>query len=96
MINAWGAYVLPDAGDVEATKLMDKKKIKILEPFSAERPVTAVFVTNVKSFVLKHPKKSSPFTMARDDVDWQGALKVPLPNYLVKDLRDHVHLRFLF
>jgi hypothetical protein len=58
MINAWRAYVLPDDGDVEATNLINKKRITILEPFSAELPVTAVFVRNVKSFELKHPRRS--------------------------------------
>jgi hypothetical protein len=92
----WNAYVLPDDGNVEATNLINKKRITILEPFSAELPVTAVFVTNVKSFELAQKGRSSPYTIERHHVDWQGVLKRPLPAYLVKTLRKNVDVRFLF
>ncbi len=38
-----------------------------------------------------------PFTIGRDDVDWQGVLKEKqLPDYLVCNLRQNVKVRFLF
>jgi hypothetical protein len=38
-----------------------------------------------------------PFTIGRDDVDWQGVLKVKqLPDYLICNLRQNVKVRFLF
>jgi hypothetical protein len=90
--------VLPYKKDVEATTLIDEmheKRIKILEDFSEEQPVTAVFATNVKSFVLKCPG-ITPFTISRDDVDWQGVLHQELPDHFKKDLRKHVEVRFIF
>jgi hypothetical protein len=66
-----------------------------LEEFSEKMPVTALFVTNVKSFVLKHKGKAL-FTISRSDVDWQGILKETLPEYLAGDLRKHVDVRFMF
>lgn len=71
-----GDVLLPDDHDVEATQLVnnvDGKRIMILEEFSEALPVTAVFVTNVKSFVLEH-EGEAPFTIKREDVDWQGVL----------------------
>jgi hypothetical protein len=97
MIHARKPQVLPNDGDVEATKIINEKRIKILEPFSAELPVTAVFVTNVNSFELAHQWRRSTFTIRRDDVDRQGVLKEePLPDYLLRNLRKHVDVRFLF
>jgi hypothetical protein len=132
-------YVLPDDNDGEATPLITKKPIKILEEFVDGRPVTAVFVTNAKRFVLEKKKKmpvaeaeqpaankpepifkkrqqtvavnerqpniiedpavyenQPPVTIGKDDVDWRGVLKKPLPGYLVGNLRNNVEVRFIF
>ncbi len=90
--------VSPDDNDVEATNLINatkEKRIIILETFSKEQPVTAVFVTNAHGFVLKHQRKD-PITITRGDVDWQGVLKKPLPRHLTREWRKHVNVRFMF
>ncbi len=95
IISVNSPYVFPDDNDIEATQLIDQHPIRILEEFSEKMPVTALFVTNVKSFVLKHKGKAL-FTISRSDVDWQGILKETLPEYLAGDLRKHVDVRFMF
>jgi hypothetical protein len=90
--------VLPDDNNVEAINLINATKekcIMILQPFSIEQPVTAVFVTNACGFALKHQGKD-PIIVTRGDVDWQGVLKKPLPPHLVKGWRKHVNVRFMF
>jgi hypothetical protein len=90
--------VLPHENDVEAKKLIEsvnEKQIMILEEFTEELPVTAVFVTNVKSLILKDGT-TSHITISREDVDWQGVPTTPLPAALVRGLRKHVEVRFMF
>jgi hypothetical protein len=83
--------VLPT--DKTTTWWNEDKPVKILEEFT--RPVTAMFVTNAVSFVLR--KEGMPaVTIGRGDVDWQGVLKEPLPDYLVGNLRGKVEVRFMF
>jgi hypothetical protein len=95
IISADSPYVSPDDNDAEATNLINQHPIRILEDFSESLPVTAVFVTNVKSFILKH-KGEALCTVSRSDVDWQGVLRKRLPKHLVGDLRKHVDVRFIF
>jgi hypothetical protein len=51
-------YVLADDNDVEATNLITKRQIKVMEDFTSQR-VTAVFVTNAESLILKKEKDQS-------------------------------------
>jgi hypothetical protein len=71
------------------------RPINVLEEFSSSHPVTAVFVTNSRNFVLTQEGKGD-VTITRDHVDWHGVLKEPLPHHLVSTLRMHVDMRFMF
>jgi hypothetical protein len=65
------------------------KPINIFQEFT--RPVTAVFVTNAVTFILKKEGKPA-VTIKKKDVNWQGVLKEPLPDYLMVGLRSNVDL----
>jgi hypothetical protein len=57
-----------------------------------QKAVTAVFATNCKAFRLE----SKNVTIDHNDVDWEGKLKVCLPDGVVSGLQENVELRFLF
>jgi hypothetical protein len=79
----------------EGAHLFKKKPINVLELFTQQQPITALFVTNAASFVLEKDGEVL-ITIERDDVDWQGILKEPLPQHMVETLRKNVEVRFMF
>jgi hypothetical protein len=79
------------------------RQVDCLIAFEASRPVTAVFVTNCKAFILQGKinrqvlKEAEKFKIDPNDVDWQGKLKSKtLPEDAVLGLRENVEIRFLF
>jgi hypothetical protein len=69
----------------------EKRHVKILKDF--DRPITAVFTTNCKKFVLSN---TSGICISPSDVDWEGKLKEELPKEINEELRGNVLIRFLF
>jgi hypothetical protein len=66
-----------------------ERNVNTLKPFNS--PITAVFATNCKRFVLK----DSGLVIDPSDVDWEGNLKEKkLPNDM--PLRPHVRICFIF
>ncbi len=69
----------------------ERKEVKVLKDF--ERPITAVFATNCKEFVLK----GSRLHVDPTDVDWEGnLLEKKLPEDISSRLRGNVLIRFIF
>ena len=64
-----------------------------IKEFEKAHPVTAVFVTNCKSFKLRNNCYINP-----DSVDWEGKLIAgnSLPRDVRSSLKEHVKVRFLF
>jgi hypothetical protein len=67
-------------------------RLGLCKEFEQNRLVTAVFATNCKAFRLE----SKNVTIDHNDVDWEGKLKVCLPDGAVSGLQENVELRFLF
>jgi hypothetical protein len=68
------------------------KEYGVCKEFDRIHPVTAVFASNCMAFRLE----SNNVTIGHNDVDWEGKLKMSLPDNTVLNPQKNFELRLLF